>query len=86
MIQRSEHKWSRAQSSDGAPLNINFNFFGLGCWRWQLGDLCVFLVSPASAGEAAYCLTCTFNTKSRCRIRLKGFAALDPANGWEPSQ
>jgi len=41
-------------------LSIKFNLLWFGLLAGgALGDLFAFLVSPASAGEAAYCLTCT---------------------------
>ena len=57
---------SAPKSSEGAPLSTKFNFlwFGLLAVR-ALGDL----VSPALAGEAAYCLTCTSPDQTYlCRV------------------
>lgn len=47
---------------------FNFLWFGLLALG-ALGDLFAFLVSPASAGEAAYCLTCTSPDQTYlCRV------------------
>jgi hypothetical protein len=52
------------------PLSIKFNllWFVLLAVR-ALGDLFAFLVGPASAGEATYCLTCTSPDQTYlCRV------------------
>ena len=57
---------SAPKSSEGAPLSTKFNFLWFGLLAvGALGDL----VSPALAGEAAYCLTCTSPDQTYlCRV------------------
>src|SRR4029450_3786300 len=59
-----------AESSESTPLSTKFNFLWFGLLALgALGDLFAFLVSPASAGEAAYCLTCTSPDQTYlCRV------------------